>query len=89
MQPYHRMRGMTEWIFPLLSIEIIPSSVSRGRKFDIAFYDEEIEDQIVQEVIRPCCNGSRPRPLKEFLWRFPAWRNTIIEEKQPQIYLNE
>lgn len=85
MRPYHRMHGLTEWIFPLLSIEVMSPCASLGRRFDLAFYDEEIDDQIVQEVIWLCCNSSRPRPLKEFLWRFPTWRNMTTEKKQLQI----
>ena len=81
MPPRHRMRGLTEWVFPLLSIEIrLPLSV-RGCKYDIGFYDEGIDEDIVNDVIYPCCfcyGAGKPRPLKEFLWRFPEWKNMII-----------
>ena len=81
MPPYHRMRGLTEWIFPLLSIEIMLASHSRGQRFDIAFYDEQLDEDIVNNIIWPCCNvlGCRPQPLKTFLWRFHSWRNTTTD----------
>lgn len=80
MKPHHKSHVAVEWAFPLLIVEVLTYSHSLGCRFDIAFYDEEIDEQTVKEVIYPCCNylgAGEPRPLKEFLWRFPEWKNMI------------
>ena len=81
MPPRYHVKGLTEWVFPLLSIKIMLASHLRGYRFDIGFYDEQLDEDIVNSIIWPCCNGlgCKPQSLKTFLWRFPSWRNTTTD----------
>ena len=80
MKPHHKNQAAVEWQLPLLTIQVLTIGHSLGCRFDMAFYDEEIDEQDVKEIIYPCCyyfGAGKPRPLKEFLLRFLAWKNTI------------
>ena len=62
------MRGRTEWHLPLLDLDILVACQVRGYRFDLIYYDEEIDATIIEDIFYSCCGG-RPRPLKELLWR--------------------
>ena len=51
------MKGCTEFIFDILRLTISTISRVRGYKFDMCFYDEDIDNTLFQEIILPNCRG--------------------------------
>lgn len=68
---YYSKNYIEWWNSPLFSIEIILATSARGRRYDLLYYDENINEEIVNEVLYPCCNlsNSRPTPLSRLLMR--------------------
>lgn len=66
--PRRRTKGFTEFISDLLQLVIITQRQMRGYRFDLCFYNEEIDDELFQTVVRPSCRGCA-RPLEELKWR--------------------
>lgn len=66
--PQHRMKGCTEFISDILRLTILTISRVRGYRFDMCFYDEDIDNTLFQEIILPNCRGC-VKPLQEFMWR--------------------
>ena len=62
------MTGCVEFYFDTLILTISTVYKIRGYKFDICFYDEDIDNTLFQEIILPSCRGYA-KPLKEFMWR--------------------
>ena len=67
--PYLRSskQGYAEYYLPLLHITIISVEFTRGRKYDLIYYDEENISNETMDIMSTCCPYSRPRPLKYFL----------------------
>lgn len=68
--PYNKLKGMAWFKLPLLEIAIlIGSSHARGYKFDVLYYDEQIDETLLYEVLYPCCPCGKPQPLERLLNR--------------------
>ena len=62
--PYH---SGNEWRLPFMRVTVLMASQARGHKFDFIYYDNNITTNIVQEIIFPICQWSRPKPLEYLL----------------------
>lgn len=66
--PYRKLKGMVLFRLPLIEITIlIGNSNARGYKYDILYYDTQIDDTLLHEILYPCCPYGRPLPLRVFL----------------------
>lgn len=64
----HCIKGCVEFYFDTLIFTVSTIYRIRGYRFDLCFYDENIDKTLLQEIIMPNCRGCA-RPLKEFIWR--------------------
>lgn len=67
-RPLFQRKGMTVFCFPLLTIDIITISQARGHRFHLTFYEKDISEEEIYEIIAPCSPQARPRPLEDILW---------------------
>lgn len=65
--PSHKSRNYSEWILPLITIEVVIAYNTLGYRFDILYYDERIEQQYIKDVLSPCCFYCKPRPINHLL----------------------
>lgn len=63
-----RMKDCVEFTFDALVLTVSTVYKIRGYRFDLCFYDENIDKTLLQEIIMPNCRGCA-RLLKEFIWR--------------------
>lgn len=68
LTPQYRMKGCIEFIFDVLILTILTVSRVRGYRFDMCFYDKDIDSTLFQEIILPNCRGCA-KPLQELIWR--------------------
>lgn len=64
---YNNQFDGAEWYLPLVHFKVNLVSKFRGYKFDILYYDKRIEQDIVNEILYPCCPYGRPRELTRLL----------------------
>lgn len=67
-RPIFQRKEIIAFYFPLLIIDIMTISQVRGRKFHLTFYEKNISEEEICEIIAPCSPYARPRPLEDILW---------------------
>lgn len=64
---YNNQFSGAEWFLPLIHFKVNFGSNFRGYKCDILYYDKRIEQDLVDEILYPCCPYGRPRELTRLL----------------------